>query len=145
MYACGRFTASVFVPGTIKAPPRICYTEKKINKKRLQGRAQAAYFSGRSAEEAPQGCIQTQLLCYRLLALCRSRPPKTSTSMFWFDTSHLTVDGQRNLLLPGSHARDHGAANVFPSVLLPHGLQCQEVLIAKNLQREKKEVRDHWM
>lgn len=61
--------------------------------------------------------------------------------MFWFDTSHLTVDGQRNLLLSGSYARDHGAANVFPSVLLPHGLQCQEVLVAKNLRREKKEVR----
>lgn len=105
------------------------------------GESSSSIFFWTLYRRGPEGCIQTQLLSYRLLALCRSRPPKTSTSMFWFDTSHLTVDGQRNLLLPGSYARDHGAANVFPSILLPHGLQCQEVLVAKNLRREKKEVR----
>lgn len=57
--------------------------------------------------------------------------------------SRLTVDGERNLLLAGSHPRHHRPANVFPCVLLSHGLQRQEVLVAEDLQdgrREKKEV-----
>lgn len=54
--------------------------------------------------------------------------------------SGLTVDGERNLLLAGSHPRHHRPANVFPSVLLSHGLQRQEVLVAEDLQdgRRKK-------
>lgn len=57
--------------------------------------------------------------------------------------SRLTVDGERNLLLAGSHPRHHRPANVFPSVLLSHGLQRQEVLVAEDLQdgrRKKKKV-----
>lgn len=57
--------------------------------------------------------------------------------------SRLTVDGERNLLLAGSHPRHHRPANVFPSVLLSHGLQRQEVLVAEDLQdgrRKKKKL-----
>lgn len=50
----------------------------------------------------------------------------------------LTIDSERNLFLPCSHTRDHSTANVFASVLLSHRFQCQEVLIAQNLQQEKK-------
>lgn len=50
--------------------------------------------------------------------------------------SRLTVDGERNLLLAGSHPRHHRPANVFPSVLLSHGLQRQEVLVAEDLQKK---------
>lgn len=56
--------------------------------------------------------------------------------------SCLTVDGERNLLLAGSHPRHHCPANVFPCILLSHGLQSQEVLVAEDLQdgRRKKKV-----
>lgn len=114
---------------------------KKIFKKRLEGRARAAYFSGCFTDEARRDASKLNSSAIDCSLCAAVDPQKTSTSIFWFDTSHLTVDGQRNLLLSGSYARDHGAANVFPSILLPHGLQCQEVLVAKNLQHEKKEVR----
>lgn len=52
------------------------------------------------------------------------------------EASRLTVDGERNLLLAGSHPRHHRPANVFPSVLLSHGLQRQEVLVAEDLQKK---------
>lgn len=50
--------------------------------------------------------------------------------------ARLTVDGERNLLLAGSHPRHHRPANVFPSVLLSDGLQRQEVLVAEDLQKK---------
>lgn len=52
----------------------------------------------------------------------------------------LTVDSERNLLLPRSYARNHSATNVLPGVLLSHGFQCQEVFIAENLQRKKSKM-----
>lgn len=54
--------------------------------------------------------------------------------------TQLTIDSERNLLLPCSDTRDHGAANVFPSILLSHGLQCQEVFVAENLRQKKSEM-----
>lgn len=50
----------------------------------------------------------------------------------------LTIDSKRNLLLPCSNTWHDGTANVFPSVLLSHGFQCQEVFVAKNLRQRSQ-------
>lgn len=45
----------------------------------------------------------------------------------------LTVDGERNFLFTRSHTWHHSTADVLPGILLFHGLQSQEVLVAQNL------------
>ena len=45
----------------------------------------------------------------------------------------LTVHGERDLLLPGTHSRHHGTAHVLPSILLPHRLERQDVVVAQDL------------
>lgn len=50
----------------------------------------------------------------------------------------LTIDGERNLLLACSNTWHDGATDIFPSILLSHRFQCQEVLVAKNLRRRNQ-------
>lgn len=54
------------------------------------------------------------------------------------DIIQLTINSERNLLLSCTYTGDHSTAHVFPSILLSHRLQCQEVLIAKNLQQKNR-------
>lgn len=42
----------------------------------------------------------------------------------------LTIYGERDFLLRRSNAGHHRTAHILPSILLPDGFQCQDVLIA---------------
>jgi len=56
--------------------------------------------------------------------------------------TQLTIDSKSDLLLPCPNTRDHGTTNVFPSILLPHRFQCQEVVVAKNLRKRSQRSSD---